>query len=114
MLSTQRKLLWVFLFAVAMAYFEAAVVVYLRLIFYPDGFAFPLVSGPPATILIELGREVATILMLVAIGILCGRSKTERFAYLLISFGVWDIMYYVWLKVQIGWPASFLTWDLLF
>lgn len=97
-----------------MAYLEAAVVVYLRLIYYPGGFDFPLVAPSGGTILIELGREAATILMLVAIGFLCGRSKIERFAYLLLAFGIWDVMYYVWLKVQIGWPSSFLTWDILF
>jgi len=97
-----------------MAYLEAAVVVYLRAIFYPDGFDFPLAPGPSSVILIELGREAATILMLIAIAVLCGRSKIERFAYLLYAFGLWDIMYYVWLKVQIGWPPSLLTWDILF
>ena len=27
---------------------------------------------------------------------------------------VWDIFYYVWLKVFLDWPASLLTWDVLF
>ncbi|HNT42130.1 MAG TPA: hypothetical protein PKN78_07855, partial [Tenuifilaceae bacterium] len=27
---------------------------------------------------------------------------------------VWDIFYYVFLKLLIGWPTSMLTWDLLF
>ncbi|TKJ41293.1 hypothetical protein CEE37_06405 [candidate division LCP-89 bacterium B3_LCP] len=113
-LSSTKKVFWVALFSVAMAYFEAAVVVYLRAIFYPNGFDFPLAMGPDSIIITELGREAATILMLVTIGFLCGRSKPERFAYLLISFGIWDIMYYVWLKVLIGWPSSLLTWDILF
>ena len=30
------------LYAVAMGYLEAAVVVYLRAIYYPEGFSFPL------------------------------------------------------------------------
>jgi hypothetical protein len=34
--------------------------------------------------------------------------------YFLFAFGVWDIFYYVALKLLIGWPASLLTWDLLF
>jgi hypothetical protein len=101
-------------FAAAMAYFEAAVVVYLRQIFYPEGFAFPLKPGPSSIMLVELGREAATIVMLAAVGLLVGRSKIERFAILLICFGIWDIMYYVWLKLLIGWPESLLTWDILF
>ncbi len=52
--------------------------------------------------------------MLAAAGILAGKNKVERFAYFLISFAVWDIFYYVFLKVFIDWPASFLTWDILF
>ncbi len=108
------RLFWVTIFGAAMAYLEAAVVVYLRMIFYPQGFDFPLAPGPSSVILIELGREAATLVMLVSIGFLCGRSPIERFAYLIYSFGVWDILYYVWLKVQIGWPPSLLTWDLLF
>ena len=98
----------------AMAYLEAAVVVYLRLIYYPHGFDFPLKAIPTATILIELGREAATIAMLAAIGIFCGRTGIERFAYVMLSFGLWDILYYVWLKLFIGWPVSLLTWDILF
>jgi hypothetical protein len=97
-----------------MAYLEAAVVVYLRIIFYPQGFDFPLVPDPSTTMLVELGREVATIIMLVGIAMLCGRSKIERFAYLILTFGIWDIMYYGWLIALIGWPTSLLTWDLLF
>jgi hypothetical protein len=27
---------------------------------------------------------------------------------------VWDIFYYVFLKLLIGWPESILTWDILF
>jgi hypothetical protein len=29
-------------------------------------------------------------------------------------FGIWDLFYYVWLKVCLGWPSSLLTWDVLF
>ncbi len=117
MISMQKtfyKLLWVTLFAIAMAYLEAAVVVYLRMIFYPQGFAFPLVPSSSSAMLIELGREAATIIMLLSVAIICGRGKMERFAYLLFTFGVWDIMYYFWLLVLIGWPPSLLTWDILF
>ena len=32
----------------------------------------------------------------------------------MISFGVWDIGYYVALKTMIDFPASLLTWDILF
>ena len=38
----------------------------------------------------------------------------ERFAYFLYIFAVWDIFYYVFLKITVNWPSSILTWDVLF
>ncbi len=32
----------------------------------------------------------------------------------MISFGIWDIFYYVWLRVFLHWPSTILDWDLLF
>lgn len=32
----------------------------------------------------------------------------------MLNFAVWDIFYYVWLKVLINWPESLFTWDILF
>ncbi len=112
--ETRQKILWVLLFAAAMAYVESAVVVYLRQNYYPSGFNFPLTDIPTSTLLIELGREAATVIMLLTIGFFCGQSKLTRFAYFALAFGLWDIFYYVWLKLFIGWPSSLLTWDILF
>jgi hypothetical protein len=112
--ATVRKLVWVGLFCIAMGYLESAVVVYLRLLYYPNGFDFPLVMIPQSTLFIELGREAATVVMLVGIGFFCGRSPVQRFAYLILSFGIWDVFYYIWLKIFIDWPPSLLTWDILF
>src|SRR5215468_561177 len=95
-------------YAVAMAYLESAVVVYLRRLYYPQGFDFPLVIVDIPTLLIELGREAATIVMLATVGIAAGRTKVGKFAYFLLLFGVWDIFYYVWLKAFLGWPDSLL------
>jgi hypothetical protein len=66
------------------------------------------------TFLLELLREVATVVMLVAFGMAAGRTKVGRFAHFMIGFGLWDIFYYGWLKVILNWPASLLTWDVLF
>ena len=97
-----------------MANLEAAVVVYLRMLFYPEGFQFPLKIMPISTILIEYGREFSTIVMLVVIGYLSGETRIERFFYFIFCFGIWDIFYYVWLKVFLNWPDSLLENDLLF
>ncbi len=97
-----------------MAFAESAVVVYLRAIFYPEGFSFPLKAMADYKILVEVLREIATICMLTAVAYLAGRRFWERFAYFMFSFGVWDIFYYVWLKVLLDWPSSLLQWDVLF
>jgi hypothetical protein len=101
-------------YAVAMAYLESAIVVYLRRLYYPKGFDFPLVIIDVPTLLIEVGRETATIVMLATVGVAAGRTKVGKWAYFLYLFGVWDIFYYIWLKVFLDWPASLCTWDVLF
>ncbi len=112
--ESSKRLLWITLFAIGMGWVEAALVVYLRLLYYPDGFAFPIIVIPLSVGWIELVREAATILMLVAVGVLTGRTKLERFGWFMYAFGVWDIVYYIGLKLSIGWPENLFTWDLLF
>jgi hypothetical protein len=109
----------VVILAIAFGYIEAAVVVYLRGIFHPDGFSFPLAAHFLADksrdlLLTEAGREAATIVLIFAAAILSGHNRRQRAAYFLIIFAVWDIFYYVWLNVLTGWPASVLDWDILF
>src|ERR1035437_3329273 len=113
----RRATLTVVVFAAAMAYLESAVVVYLQraLDISPDHL-FPL-SRPDMVgdlAAIEVGRELATIVMLVGVGCLAGRRWVDRLAWTAVAFGVWDIGYYFWLWVFIGWPHSPVTWDVLF
>jgi hypothetical protein len=111
-----RRLFWLTLFAVAMAYLEAAVVVYLRQVHYPENLLviFPprILSGPDLAI--ELGREVATLVMILAVALLTARGLVAVIAVFVYVFGLWDIFYYVWLKATIGWPVSWIEWDILF
>ncbi len=102
------------LFAVAMGYFEGTIVVYLRELYYPEGFSFPLRPVTARILLIELAREAATIVMLGAVSFLAGKRRWERFGYFLILFGIWDIFYYIWLRIVIGWPLSIYDFDILF
>ena len=113
-MNFKRLFLWLTLFSVAMGFLETAVVVYLRAIYYPAGFDFPLVNMNNSIAITELGREAATIIMLVGIGILSGKNPTQRFALFLYSFAIWDIFYYVFLKLLLNWPESLFTWDILF
>ncbi|MBU0906790.1 MAG: hypothetical protein KKD18_05560 [Nanoarchaeota archaeon] len=113
--ATLNKLLTVSIFAAAMGYLEAVVVVYLREMFYPNGFDFPLRGFiQPDILAIEWVREFATIVMLVSVALLAGKKFYERGAYFVYAFAVWDIFYYIFLKIILGWPASLLTWDILF
>jgi hypothetical protein len=63
---------------------------------------------------VELAREAATLVMLLAVGGIAGRTRTTRLGYAAIAFGIWDILYYVFLKLISDWPKSLLDWDILF
>ena len=105
----------VVIFAVAMAWVESAVVFYLRTMinriepYQPD--PLPIISGFAS---VELPREFATMVMLFAVGALAGRTWRARLGYAVLAFGVWDIFYYVFLRISCGWPHSLLDWDVLF
>jgi hypothetical protein len=105
----------VMLYAMAMAWVESAVVFYLRtMIDRIDPYQldpFPIVRGFGW---VELAREFSTLVMLLAVGGLAGRTGRARIGYFVIGFGVWDIFYYAFLKVMCGWPHSLLDWDVLF
>lgn len=112
--SITRNTTLVILFSIAMGFLESAVVIYLREHYYPQGFQFPLVPVSLTTGITEIGREAATVIMLICIGWLAGFNATTRFAYFILSFAVWDIMYYIGLKLVLNWPVSILEWDILF
>jgi len=108
--DTAKRFLWVSAYAVAMAFLEAVVVVYIRGLLQITNDHVAL--GPYVTM--ETWREAATLVMLVAVGWLAGRRGPDRLAFGWFAFGMWDIWYYVWLKVLTGWPETLLDWDVLF
>jgi hypothetical protein len=129
----KRILIALLLFGVSFGYIEAAVVVYLRPHYQPlrlrylqaaaDDESFPLLrleqldeagAEPLRMLWTELGREAATLLLLAAFALGAGSTFRQWFAVFGIAFGLWDIFYYVFLKVLLDWPASLMTWDLLF
>lgn len=105
----------VVIYAIGMAWVESAVVFYLRTMidriepYQPN--PLPVIGGFAS---VELPREFATLVMLFAVGFLAGRNWRARLGYSAITFGVWDIFYYVFLKVMCDWPHSLLDWDVLF
>ncbi len=129
----RRAVAALFLFGISFGYVEAAVVVYLRAIYAPiraqlhpergPHDLFPLITprelantGPenPRRLVIEIGREAATMVMLGAVALAAARNLHEWIAAFAIAFGVWDICFYAFLKLMIHWPESLSTWDILF
>ena len=110
-----RRLLVLALFAIAMAYLEAAVVLDLRTIHGQLDPYQPVANPMPMHLAkAEVAREAATMVMLATAGWLAGWCFRSRFAFWLIAFGTWDILYYVFLVPLTGWPKSVLDWDILF
>lgn len=101
-------------FAVAMGFLEAIVVVYMRELYYPEGFVFPLKLMPVWIFGIEMIRELSTLIMLAAVAWISATLYIRRLSAFLFLFGVWDIFYYIALWLFLGWPESLLTWDILF
>jgi len=104
----------VVIYAAAMGILEAAVVVYLRRIYYPAGFGFPLSPMEGSILRVEVIREAMTIVMLVCVALIAAERPWGRSMAFLIAFGTWDVLYYAGLKVFIGWPASIFASDILF
>ena len=113
-ISLYKKFILITIFGIAMALLESTVVVYLRELYYPDGFTGTFNPMPQRLIIVELLRELATLIMLLATGWIAGQTNYSRFAWFLYTFAVWDIFYYVWLKAFIDWPLSIFDWDILF
>lgn len=103
------------LLAAAMAFMEAATVVYLRTLvdrldpYQPE--PLPFSGGLDRT---ELVREAATVVLLACASWLAGATARQQFASFLVAFGTWDVLYYVFLARIGPWPQSVWDWDLLF
>jgi hypothetical protein len=131
--SVRRTVGGLLLFGAAFGYLEAAVVVYLRTIYeplrqqlapaQPANDLFPLIDlrqlrteAPKAARLIrmEVVREAATLAMLAAVALVATGGRTLVLPCFAIVFGIWDLCFYAFLKLLIDWPASLMSWDLLF
>jgi len=126
------RILAMLLLAAALAYVEADVVVYLREVLVPLRRAhFPAALREPLPLLnlqqlaeagpqvasfhtLEQVRELAALAVLAAMAAALKRRKGEAWAFFLVSFALWDFLYYAFLKALMGWPASLSTWDVLF
>lgn len=114
------RLLFLTLYSIGMAYVEAMVVVYLRrLITFKDLSKLSIKNieiflKDNHILLEEQTRETATILMLIAVAVLSGKNLKEKAASFLWCFSLWDIFYYIFLRIWTGWPQSLMDMDVLF
>ncbi len=113
--ARRSRVVVVMLYAVAMGWVESAVVFYMRSMidrldpYQPNPLPFAGGFG-----FAEVVREAATMVMLLTVGWLAGRTWRSRVGYALLAFGVWDIAYYLWLIPLTAWPTSLANWDILF
>jgi hypothetical protein len=130
-LVSWRRLAAIAIFAAAFGFVEAAVVVYLRaavglLPGYRGTFSElrhssesyhqeqSLSQFPQSLLTIEMVREAATMVMLMAVALLAGSRASARWVAFLWVFALWDLSYYAGLWATVRWPASLADLDVLF
>ncbi len=131
--SVRLRYVALLVFGVAFGYVEAAVVHYLRrIIGYGSGYdvgagtvhldlGFIAFVSPDRAVLVdpglagvEVAREAATIVMLLAVAVMAGETVRRRVSAFFIAFAVWDLTYYLFLWLLDGWPDSLTSTDVFF
>jgi len=131
--SRRVNLIVLIVFGVAFGFVEAAVVYYLRaLMRFHQNFSFShykvylnlgfitFVSPIHSLVVnnrisdIEVTREAATIVMLACVAFVAAKDWRRRLGAFLITFGCWDLTYYLFLRIEDAWPRSLLTKDVFF
>jgi hypothetical protein len=105
------RLVWLAVYAAAMGLLEAICVIYLRRLLPFEG-GSPVAQ--PERLRLEVIREAATMVMLVAVAWLSGINVRSRVASFFFAFGIWDVVYYAGFWWLVGWPKGLLEWDCLF
>ncbi len=132
-MTFKKKLFILILFSIAFAFVEASIVFYLREMFnYLEGYdlasykvlldfkaiSFVSLSKPlftnPFIYSVEILREISTIIMLVCVSLLAANKFRQQIGAFLISFALWDIFYYIFLKYLTGWPKGLFDKDVFF
>jgi len=116
--NNPSKIITLAVYAVAMALVEAAVVIYLRELYYPTGFLIRTTADmaviPSGILNVERWREAATIIMLAAVGHLAFDDLQRKVAAFFWTFAIWDLAYYLFLFMFLSWPTSLFTLDVYF
>jgi hypothetical protein len=93
---------------------EAACVVSLKRLYFPEGWVAPFHPIPESGLRLEQWREVATLAMIACVAALNRPPGRIALARGLWVFGLWDLLYYAWLKLWTGFPARLTDLDLVF
>jgi hypothetical protein len=101
-------------FALAFAFAEAATVLFLKKLYFPEGWRAPFHPIPPDGLLLEQGREAATLVMIAAVAFAGRPGAREGIARGLWIFGVWDAFYYACLRALSPFPAGLFDRDIVF
>ncbi len=113
--QTRRFGWWgITLYAVAMAFVEAACVVTLKRLYFPDGWRPPFHDIPPDGLRLEQWREAATLVMIATVACLGRPAAREAVARGLWIFGVWDLGYYAFLRALTAFPSRLTDSDVVF
>jgi hypothetical protein len=101
-------------YAIAMAFVEAACVVTLKRLYFPEGWHPPFHDIPAEGLGLEQAREIATLVMIAAVAALGRPPWREALARALWIFGLWDLGYYAALAILTGFPLSLADLDVVF
>src|SRR5215813_198260 len=107
-----RRLVVTAIYAAAMGYLEAVVVIYIRgLLGMGPGEGMPAESevmrrfaSMPWLLYTEQAREGATMIMIASVAWLAAPAWRARVGAFLVVFGIWDIVYYIGLYAHLRWP----------
>ncbi len=102
------------IFGIAFGYIEGTVAHYLRMYYYPEGFDFTIKVIDTSTIIIEMIREIATMIILFSIAYISIGNNFMKITNFIYVFAIWDIVYYLTLYFEEKWPRTIFSWDVLF
>lgn len=112
---TISMLILIGLFAFTFGYNEAAISYYLKVQEKnSEGQSTFLSATPEKTLKIEKLRELASLFIMIFVGMLTRGNAFRKFASFVYMFGIWDITYYVTLKRITGFPYSLFEWSILY
>ncbi|MCS7181411.1 MAG: hypothetical protein N2589_06695 [bacterium] len=121
------RLIFYIIIGLALGWWEGVVVIYIREILtalQPDltkltisQLTIPLIITREkgySLLFIEKTREITPIIIILCFSFLCEKKIKRKIATFFLIFAIWDLFYYLTLKILINWPPSLKTIDCLF